>query len=453
MAYSYLTFTNAKVALSNRLGDPGFVYWTNTEMGLYIIEALRTWGLLTGYWRDSGVFATVASTGLYNINTIQNTAAENLLSFTVTDTELSTMIQYHLLEPATGSTWTGSEQFTLADITNSLTKRRDELLLETGCFVTSTPYILGTGTNNLDVADTTLMVRRMQWTGAVSGVAWPLYPEDISNQRNYDSGYLTTQDTPQTYSSSSAVPLRYIIAPPPDQPGTFSLLNILSGTALTAQGVVVGVPDDMTPIIKWGALADMLGKEGPAQDLGRSYFCERRWKLGLELAKINATVVNVEINGQSLTPESISSLDQYSPSWMTSTGTPSLVGSMRNYLALAPCPDGVYSVLLDVVRKAVVPTAGGDFIQVGREYIDIILDYAEHLAAFKSGGQEFRHTYRAAENFFNACLGYNQRLAAAHPNIVELIRQSTIDDYVLPMKKRAGNKPLEQFQSDDVQAK
>lgn len=442
--YSHTTFAQAKTQLSYRLHDSSKVYWSDTELGLYIIEALRTWGLATGYWRDTGTFNTAAGTAFYDIQTLQNTSAESLLSYSVTDSDVISLLQYHLLEPSTGTSWTGTEQFTFADCTGSIQRRRDQILIETGCRVTASSQVLGGGAQTVDFPETLLAIRRLSWTGAVSGTTYPLIPEDIASLRNYASDYMLLQGYPQAYATSSTRPLRALIAPPSNEPGTLAILGVQSGATMTGAGVALGIPDDMSWIVKWGVLADALGKEGPGQDLARSYFCERRFRLGLELAKLNPTVLNAEINGVPLTPESIYRLDQYDADWYTTQGTPSLVGNVRNYVALATCPDGVYSVLLDVVRKPVVPSADGDFLQISPEYLNAIYDYAEHLAAFKSGGEEFRHTYRAADNFFQAALAYNQRLAAQSPNLLQLIRQSTADDYTLPMKKKTYDPVLEE---------
>jgi hypothetical protein len=441
MAYTHTTFSAMKVALSQRLGDTGMVYWVDAELGEYIKEALQTWGLITGYWRDSGTFTTVSGTALYDISTLQNTLAVDLLSYAVTDTTLATVIQYHLLEPATGTTWTGSEQFTLADVTGALTRRRDTLLLDGEVRITHSTQVLGAGSQTVDLSEDIQLIRRMAWTSSGS-VTYPIYPEDIDSQRNYSTSFLTTQGIPATYSYSTAIPSRYVIAPPPNQPGTLDLLTINSGASLTAQGIAVGVPDDMCWIVKWGALADMLGREGPGQDLARSYFCERRYRLGVELAKVYPTVINAQIDGISLSPDAITNFDRYNMNWQSTTGSPEFVGSLRNYIALSTCPNGVYSVLLDVVRKAPLPSASGSFIEVGKEYLNTILDYAEHLAAFKCGGEEFRHTLRAADSFFNTALSYNQRLAAQHPALVTLIRQSTEDFYTNPTQKNTGNRVL-----------
>ena len=449
MSYTHTTFAQLKTALANRLGDTANSYWVDasgsgitSEIGQYLIEALQTWGLMTGYWRDSGTLNTAAGTALYNISTLQNTASDPLLSSTVTDTTISAVIQYHLLEPATGSTWTGSEQFTLADVTGALQRRRDQLLLETGATLTLSTQAMGAGVNTLDLSDTILAIRRLSWAGVTTGADWALYSEDINSQRNYSQSYLITPGIPQTYSSYSTRPLRLQIAPPSNEPGTVTVLAVESGATITAAGVALGIPDDMAWIVKWGALADLLGRQGPGQDLPRSYFCERRWRLGVEMAKIYPTVVNAEINGISLSPDSITNLDQFSPNWYSTQGVPTIISSLRNYIALATAPDGVYSVLLDVVRKAVLPVNDSDYIEIGREYLDAILDYAEHLASFKSGGYEFRHTYRGAQNFFNAAMTYNQSLAAKNPSLRELIRQSTSDDYIRPLQRAADARPL-----------
>ena len=446
MAYTHLTLAAAKTALSQRLHDTGKVYWTDEELGYYIIEALQTWGLATGYWRDTGILATVAGTAFYNISSIQNTGSESLLSYAVTDTTLAKMIQHHLLEPAAGTSWTGSEQFIYADITGALQRRRDNILVDTACRITVSTQIMPATAKTVDLSGNILSIKRLSWKGAITGEDWPLFPEDISNQRNYSTDYLLTQGVPQTFSSSSTRPLRLIIAPPSNEPGTLTIMGVEAGADLTGAGISMGIPDDMCWIAKWGAMADMLGKEGPGQDLARSYFCERRYRLGIELSRLNPTVLNAEINGVALTPESISRLDQYDPNWYSTQGVPELLGNVRNYIALATAPNGIYSVLLDVVRKAVVPSSPTDDahqIQIGKDYVSPILDYAEHLAAFKCGGEEFRHTFRGASNFFNAALQYNQRLASQSPNLRELIEQSTLDDSVMPLRKKTYDPEIE----------
>ncbi len=46
------------------------------------------------------------------------------------------------------------------------------------------------------------------------------------------------------------------------------------------------IPNIFYPYVKYGVMADMLGKEGEGQDVGRAKYCEERFQEGIELAKM-----------------------------------------------------------------------------------------------------------------------------------------------------------------------
>jgi hypothetical protein len=438
--YTHTTWAGLKSALALRLGDTGNVYWSSTELGLYLAEALRTFGLLTGFWRDKGLISTVAATPFYDLTTLQNGNGENLLSYTVKDQDIVSMIQYHFLEPATGNSWTGSNQFGgLADITASIQKRRDQLLSDTGCVVTRTSGIVtAAGTNSILLLDSIVAIRRLAFIDSF-GIAKPLLPSDILSQRNYSSTELHTPGEPYSYSSAASRPTEILLVPPTNQPGTLDLVSVQSGATLNpAVGVLLGLPDDYCWAVKWGAMADLLSKDGPARDSIRAAYCERRYQLAVELIRISPVVINAEITGIPLDTDSLTNMDAYDPDWQTTLGTPSSIASIRTLVALALCPDNVYSITFDVVTKAPIPASDSDYVQVGREQLDPILDYAEHLATFKMGGEEFRSTFKGAENFFNAAVAYNERLTSMNSNTLHLMRQSSADKEDRPYRVPGG---------------
>src|SRR5512137_763605 len=119
MAYTHTTFLQAKQALAARLDDTGNIHWSEAELGLWIKEALRTWGALTAYWRERGTFTTTAGTAFYTLPT----QLSSLLGYTLYDQDLVTDIEYHLLEPPTPAAWTGTDQFTLSDVSAALQRR------------------------------------------------------------------------------------------------------------------------------------------------------------------------------------------------------------------------------------------------------------------------------------------------------------------------------------------
>ena len=425
---SHITWAQLKTALSRRLGDSTKTYWSDPELAVYLTETLRTWGLLTGFWRDTGVFVTAASTPFYDLTTLKNSGGDSILSYTVKDQDTLTIIQYHLLEPSTGNSWTGSEQFVLADITNSMQKRRDQVIAETGCVVARTTGIpITVNSSSKFLADNIIAIRRLAFVTA-GGVITPLLPSDILSQRNYASDELYTPGDPYSYSSASARPTEIILVPPPSQPGTLDLVAVQTGIPLNpVVGVLLGLPDDYSWAIKWGTLADLLAKDGPAKDAIRSAYCERRFKLAIELIKIAPVVVNATINGVPLDTDSLTNMDAANSSWQSTTGVPNSIASIRTLVAFSPSPDGIYSTSFDVVSKAPLPVADTDFVQIGREQLDPILDYAEHIALFKSGGEEFRASFKGAENFFNAAIAYNERLASMNSNVLTLMAQSSAD--------------------------
>jgi hypothetical protein len=70
-----------------------------------------------------------------------------------------------------------------------------------------------------------------------------------------------------------------------------------------------------------------------------------------------------------------------------------------------------YSATVSVVQNAPVPVAETDFIQVARDDYDTIIDYAQHLALFKTGGAEFAATVSLYQKFEQKAAQYNGRLA------------------------------------------
>ncbi len=173
--YNYLTLAQAKAQLALMLGDLGEVYYQDAELGIYIRESLRTWGAASMYWRERGVFSTTVAQPWYALQT----QLPALLGYTVTDTELTTEIQYQLLEPATGVSWTGTDQFSLQQISDAMQRRRNQFLVETGAVLTEaqsviTPLPFG----RFPLADTVIDVRRAAFQ-PVGGSTWnTLWRED-----------------------------------------------------------------------------------------------------------------------------------------------------------------------------------------------------------------------------------------------------------------------------------
>jgi hypothetical protein len=118
---------------------------------------------------------------------------------------------------------------------------------------------------------------------------------------------------------------------------------------------------------------------------------------------------------QPVFPQSVAELDAFRSSWCVTAGPPdSLATAGLNLLAAANIPDGgSYSVRLDVVRNAVTPVNDGDYIQVGREFLDVLLDESVHLAKFKDGGSDLENSVPMHQRFIRAAGIVSDRLRAS----------------------------------------
>lgn len=416
MAYTHVTRAQARSQLAGLLHDTTNVFWASAELDVYLDEALRAWSAVSQAWKERGTLSTSSGTAFYDLTS--SLSPSTLRGQTLTDTNLVTDIQYALLEPATGTSWTGSEQFTLSQVSNALQRRRDQFLVETGCHLTEVTTAVGSPPAGRQVlTDSVIDVRRAVWQSA-EGYYTILWRDDEHAAQSYDESWLQNPGTPNSYSVSASPPLTVQLFPPPISSGDLNLITVSSGAALDpANGVVMGIPNDFCWVVKWGALADLLGKDGQAYDPARAAYCEQRWQEGIALARISTSAVQVQIAN---VPKPIGSLfeqDSYDGNWQNITGTTDecfLAG--LNLIGFSKVPDGAYGVSVDVVRNAPIPSGDGDYLEIGREELEAIILYAQHIASFKMAGDEFEATQQHYQHFFQLAATKNGRLRAAARN-------------------------------------
>ncbi len=431
MPYTSITLQQATDALAARLSDPGMIRWVQAELSAYIREALRTWNALTGQWRDHGVFTTTIGEPFYDLTA----QIPGLLGYNVTDRDLISLIQYQLLEPATPTLWSGSEQFTLADVVEALQRRRDQFLLETGLVLTRTTQVMPpTMGGRQPLAERVITIRRAAWE-TTDGIIAPLRREDVWASNHFLPSWVQTPGRPPEaepfgYSVGETPPLQIQILPPNSDTGTLDLVIVQRGSALNpVTPVLLGVPDDWAWVIRFGAMADLLAKDGLAADPTRAAYCESRWQQGITLAQATSCVWAARLNNIPIQVAALTEADDYDPLWQVRSGRPDTVLlSTGTLIALAGVPDAIYSVTLDLVRNAPVPTLLTDDLQIGSELFDTILDYAEHVAMTKEGVQGVQDTKPLLDRFMRLA---GVRVAidfASTPNLPALTAQSQQDE-------------------------
>jgi len=408
-SYAWITFAAAKQALAGRLADPGMVFWADPELSLYLAESLRTWNALTEQWNADFVF-TPTSIPWYNLATMAGSPRLR----TLTDTYLYQVMQYHLLEPATGGTWTGTSQFSIADLSGALQRRRDEMIQVSGCNLQELPAIPSLpNTRRTIFPDSTLEPRRARFVPD-SGLPNTMTREDTLAWDSFESQHIQTPRIPQSWGVIDGPPLTLNVDTGPNVAGTYNVIALMSGLAFNPPAAtLLGIPDDWTWLAKWGALADLLGRDSEATDRSRADYCIRRYQEGLAIMKASNWLLTATINGVPVDTPSVREMDGWSPEWQNNgTAWPSMVTAGMDFFA--PCPVGgsPRGVSMVVVGNAPIPILDTDFLQCSRDAFDVILDYAQTLASFKMGGEEFASTKDLEKNFFKFAMDTNKRLAA-----------------------------------------
>lgn len=434
MAFTAPTLTAALATLSERLTDPLNVRWTLPELTIYLQEAIRTWSAWTACYRDRGtVDLTIAQT-FFDLPTV----LPALRGQTVTAYDLITAIEYHLLEPATPGTWTGSDQFDLTRICQALQRRRDRFIQETGAVLTVSQVdytVTATGRYALDEA--IQVIRHASWKDTATQLALPLLRTDEWSAQMYAPTTWPQPARPRWYSTAATPPLEMQVIPPPPGDGTATLVTLNNGAAITpGTDVVLGIPDDWAWVVKWGTLADLLQQDGLSLDPARAAYAEARWNEGIQLAKTAPVILVAKINNQVFRQlASLADADYYSPTWALITGVPTrLVTAGMTLMASWPPAGGggPYTALLDLVINAPIPTVGGDVLQVTQPQYDAILDYAQHLALVKEGpGQLDTSTALLQRAMAGANIDANLQ-QAAQPSRRPLLGQTDQDQAALP---------------------
>lgn len=399
MAYATISIASAKTALASRLGNLSKSFWTDAELGRLLVEAQRTYNALTGFWRERGVFNTTQGQRFYDLPTV----LPALLGYTVTDRDMVVLVQDALQEPASPTVWTGSEQFTLDDVTAALERRRNQFLLDTG-MVLSVRQVNPSGppATRTALPSTVIDIRRCCWQ-ELDGTESPLMRDDEVGFQLFKNAWNLNPGPPQCFSIGVVPPLQIQVAPAPLLLGKLNLLTVEIGATLNpVAGVVMGIPDDWTWGVKFGALADLLQQDGIANDTARAAYCEQRYQECVKLAGLAATMMMATIDDVEVVPMGVLDADRFATGWSNGQGAPvGMLTAGRNLVAVSPVADaGPYGISMDVVRNAPVNLP---FLQIPTEAFDAILDYSEHLGTFKLGGEEFARAQALLDRFYRVC--------------------------------------------------
>lgn len=202
------------------------------------------------------------------------------------DQDQMTAIQYALVEPPDGGNDWPSGLWTRDEVVSALNQRQAKLLKNTLLVVTSGSLPVVGGDHRLALPSDLLRIVSVLWLG-VDGLIRELPRVDSFEADHAIPTWDAVPTTaPLVYMEYDAGTLTIQIAPAPLVAGTLAVLYVPHGTTLTGDGVALTVPDELAHAVKYGALADLLSKDGRGKDTARAEYAEQRFDLAVDLTHI-----------------------------------------------------------------------------------------------------------------------------------------------------------------------
>ena len=219
----------------------------------------------------------------------------------MTDQEILTAIQFTVVEPPNGGASWPSGLWTRDEVTGSLTQRQDRFLKDSLILLAHTTRSVApddtppTIPPPLQVVASQTRITLPSDCLRVVSVVWEGEDGSVRELVRTDS-FETDHFLPDWEAVGAVVPLVFMeyetptreiqIAPMPQFAGSLDLLYVPLGTPLTGNGVDFTLFDECVHGVKYGTLADLFGKEGQGHDAARAAYCEQRFQLAIDLARI-----------------------------------------------------------------------------------------------------------------------------------------------------------------------
>jgi hypothetical protein len=230
----------------------------------------------------------------------------------VTDTYVANDLIYRLLENGNADAAYPSllsDMFTTTEIIDSMNRVQQNFLLDTGMILTRTTLTPVVGQRTYALPADSIRPRRVTWTEdeqtgslgfgmggfgsdgfggdiVTAPVTRTLTQVDTWELDTGASDWPSDRDVPIAWYENNLPQQTIGIAKAPLNDGTIGLLYVQLAATLTGAGVAFTIPDDWTPYILYGTLAELIGSDGPSFDPVRASYCTTRYQEGVELARL-----------------------------------------------------------------------------------------------------------------------------------------------------------------------
>lgn len=123
-----------------------------------------------------------------------------------------------------------------------------------------------------------------------AGTTWYSIPRGSATEVDEYISSNSTVSVPSVWNIDTAAPLQLLLSPAPAFTGSDGQIVLAYISKITAvavpplyHGTSLAIPDDFTPFIKYGVLADLFNKSGEVYDPARAALCESIFQLGVQV--------------------------------------------------------------------------------------------------------------------------------------------------------------------------
>jgi len=196
----------------------------------------------------------------------------------VIDQAVLELLQYALVEPPdAGASWP-SGLWTRDEVITGLNTRMRQFLRDTQAIAAIASIPVVAGTNPIVVPADWIATLAGVFVLTATGVRIPLSTSDAFEVDLAVPTWEATGGTPIVVLDGDDGTLTVRLAPVPDANGTLDLLYVALPVAANGNGVTLSIPDEMLDGIRYGTLADLLGKIGRGADPMRAQYAQERFE-------------------------------------------------------------------------------------------------------------------------------------------------------------------------------
>ena len=204
----------------------------------------------------------------------------------LTDQALMNAVQYVLLEPPDLGATFPSGLWTRDEVITALSERQNRLLKSTLMLAGIVDIPALAAQHRFPLPEDWLTTVALTWFGS-DGTIVSLSRSDAFEADHGLPTWVNQRDTPLLYMDEETPTLLVQIAPAPLIDGTLELVYIPESLDITGDGSPLTVPDTYAlPVLKYGLLAELFGKDGRGKNPEKAAYCEMRYALGIQMAEI-----------------------------------------------------------------------------------------------------------------------------------------------------------------------